>query len=231
VSAATALVIMAKAPRAGAVKTRLCPPLTYREAAALARCFLRDTIAKVRCLTDVTVTIAHTPAAERAVFARLAPDLALVPQRGHDLGERMRSALAEGLRTHRRAIAVGTDTPTLPAAVVQLAVDRVASDDVDVVLGPAEDGGYYLIGVRADHPTLFADVPWSTPLVLDLTVRRAEAAGLRCVRLPTWFDVDTADDLARLRAALIKDPGIAPSTSRFLARHDACRRRAAGARR
>jgi rSAM/selenodomain-associated transferase 1 len=230
-SSDVALTIMAKAPRAGAVKTRLCPPLSPREAAGLARCLLRDAIAKARSLADVTTMIAYTPAGERAAFARLAADLALVPQRGHDLGERMRAALAEGLRTHRRAIVIGTDTPTLPTAALQLAIDRLGSDDVDVVLGPAEDGGYYLIGVRADHPTLFAGVPWSTPAVLDLTLRRAEAAGLHCALLPTWFDVDTADDLERLRAALIEDPGIAPSTSRFLARHDACRRRAPVARR
>jgi uncharacterized protein len=230
-SSDVALTIMAKAPRAGAVKTRLCPPLSPREAAGLARCLLRDTIAKARSLADVTAMIAYTPAGERAAFERLATDLALVPQQGHDLGERMRAALAQGLRTHRHAIAIGTDTPTLPAAALRLAIDRLGSDDVDVVLGPAEDGGYYLIGVRADHPALFAEVPWSTSAVLDLTLRRAAAAGLRCALLPAWFDVDTPADLARLRAALADAPHQAPSTSRFLARHDACRRRASAARR
>jgi rSAM/selenodomain-associated transferase 1 len=219
-----AVAIVAKAPRAGHVKTRLCPPLTAREAAALGRCFLRDRISQVRNLSGTTPVIAYAPVRERDVFERLAPDFALVPQHGHDLGERMRSALGALLRSgHRAAVAIGTDTPTLPPALLQRAVDLAASIDVDVVLGPAEDGGYYLIAVRADYPTLFEDIPWSTAVVLDVTLRRAEAAGLRCALLPTWFDVDTPDDLARLRAVLAETPHAAPVTSRFLVRHDACR--------
>ena len=211
----TAVAVMAKAPKAGHVKTRLCPPLAPREAAALARGFLRDRIAQVRGLRGAQPVIAYTP--DREPFARLAPDVPLVPQRGGDLGERMRALLAGLLAAgHRAAIAVGTDTPTLPAAVLQHAVDLIASGDVDLVLGPAEDGGYYLIGVRADHPSLFEDVPWSTPDVLEITRRRAVAAGLRCALLPAWFDVDTPDDLARLRAALADDPRAAPATRRFL---------------
>jgi glycosyltransferase A (GT-A) superfamily protein (DUF2064 family) len=95
-----------------------------------------------------------------------------------------------------------------------------------VVLGPSEDGGYYLIGVRGDYPMLFDDVRWSTPTVLDVTRRRAADAGLRTALLPTGFDVDTADDLARLRAALVETPHVAPATSRFFKGHDACRRSA-----
>lgn len=225
--ATVAVAVMAKAPGAGAVKTRLCPPLTPREAAALARGFLRDTIAKVRGLHGATPAIAYTPDSERALFARLAPDFALVPQRGTDLGARMRSTLAALLGAgHRAAIAIGTDTPTLPAAVLARAVEHIASGDVDVVLGPAADGGYYLVGVRADHAALFAGVPWSTDAVLAITRHRAAEAGLRCALLPAWFDVDTPDDLARLRMALADTPDVAPATSRFLNRRDACRRRA-----
>lgn len=221
-----AVAIMAKAPTAGAVKTRLCPPLSPREAAALARCFLRDRIAQVRALAGVSPVVAFTPASERGVFQRLAPDFALIAQHGPDLGARMRSTLATLLAAgHRAAIAIGTDTPTLPPTVIQHAVDRLASPDVDVVLGPADDGGYYLIGVRADYPTLFDDMPWSTSDVLEVTVRRARAAGLRAVGVDPWFDVDTPDDLARLRAALVESPHAAPATRRFLERQDACRLR------
>lgn len=227
-----AVVVFAKAPAPGAVKTRLCPPLSPREAAALARSFLRDRIAQVRDLCGVSPIVAYSPASERKPFERLAPDLALVAQRGRDLGDRMRTALRESLRAgHRAAIAVGTDTPTLPAGHLRRAVDLVGSGDVDVVLGPAEDCGYYLIGVRDDHPTLFEDVPWSTPAVLAVTLRRAAEARLRTAMLPDWFDVDTPDDLARLRAALAENPGAAPATARFLARHDACQRRPGPARR
>ena len=221
-----ALAIMAKAPRVGDVKTRLCPPLSPRQAAALARCFLRDRIAQVRGLHGVQGVIAYTP--EPEIFERLAPDFTLVAQRDGDLGERMRALLAELIDTgYPAAIAVGTDTPTLPPAVLQRAVDVIASGDVDLVLGPAEDGGYYLIGVRADHPPLFAGVPWSTPAVLEITRDRAAAAGLSATLLSPWFDVDTGADLERLRADLAGDPYAAPATHRFLAGHDACRRRAA----
>lgn len=222
-----AVAIFAKAPKLGDVKTRLCPPLTPRQAAALGRCFLRDTIAQVRGLAGTTPVMAYAPASERELFERLAPGFALRPQHGRDLGERMRSVLGALLHSgHRAAIATGTDTPTLPAALLQRAVDLAASGDVDVVLGPSEDGGYYLIGVRADYPTLFDDVPWSTPAVLDVTLRRTQEAGLRSALLPTWFDVDTPDDLARLRAALVETPHVAPATSRFFRGHDACRLRA-----
>ena len=221
-----AVAIFAKAPTPGAVKTRLCPPLTERQAAALARCFLRDTIARVHGLAGTTPVIAYAPASERDLFQRLAPDFSLRAQHGRDLGERMRSALGALLRTgHPAAVAVGTDTPTLPPALLQRAVDLAASGDIDVVLGPCEDGGYYLIGVRDDYPTLFENVPWSTPAVLDVTLRRAEEAKLRTALLPTWFDIDTPGDLARLSAALVETPHVAPATSRFLTGHDACRLR------
>lgn len=224
-----AVAIFAKAPRPGEVKTRLCPPLTPREAAALARCFLRDKIAQVRGLAGTTPVIAYTPASERDLFERLAPGFVLREQRGRDLGERMRSVLGDLLGAgHPAAIAIGTDSPTLPAALVQRAVDLTASGRADLVLGPSEDGGYYLIGVRNDYPALFADVPWSTGAVLDVTLRRAETANLRPALLPTWFDVDTSDDLPRLRAALAEAPRAAPATSRYFTARDACRRRIHG---
>jgi rSAM/selenodomain-associated transferase 1 len=217
---------MAKAPLAGAVKTRLCPPLSPREAAALARCFLRDRVAQVRALRGVRPVVAYAPASERARFQRLAPGVDLIAQVGADLGARMRAALATLLvEGHEAVIALGTDTPTLSTTVLQSAVDRIASGDADVVLGPADDGGYYLIGVRGDHPSLFEDLPWSTSAVLEITERRARAARLRTARIAPCFDVDTPDDLARLRAALTERPGVAPATGRFLRRHAACRRR------
>ena len=225
-SATTAVAIMAKAPDAGAVKTRLCPPLTARGAAALARCFLRDRIAQVRGLRGASPLIAYTPAPGRTLFERLAPDFALMLQQGDDLGTRMRSTLAALLAAgHRAAIAIGTDAPTLPTNVLQHAVDVMATADVDLVLGPAEDGGYYLIGVSVDHPTLFDDVPWSTSAVLELTLSRARAAGLRTICVSPWWDVDTPDDVRRLRAALTERPHLAPATSRFFARQAARRRR------
>jgi uncharacterized protein len=214
-----AVAIMAKAPRPGAVKTRLCPPLRAAEAAALYRCFLLDKIAAVEALAHAQPAIAYTPDDARAEFDRLAPGFSLVAQQGPDLGARLQSTLSALLAAgHAAAIAVDSDTPTLPGEFLQQAVDCLARPGPDVVLGPTEDGGYYLIGVRAAHPKLFDDVPWSTSHVLDVTLRRAAGAGLRAACLPAWFDVDTPDDLERLRTTLAAaEAPVACRTGRFLA--------------
>jgi rSAM/selenodomain-associated transferase 1 len=215
-----AVAIMAKAPRPGEVKTRLCPPLLAAEAAALYRCFLLDKIAAVRTLLGARPVLAYTPDEALAEFAALAPDFTLVPQRGSDLGARLHATLAGLLAAgHPAAIAVDSDTPTLPREFLQQAVDRLARPGPDVVLGPTEDGGYYLIGVRAAHGALFDDVPWSTSAVLEVTLRRAAAAGLESARLLPWFDVDTPDDLRRLRTLLDSGASVAEAgqTGRFLA--------------
>ena len=215
-----AVAIMAKAPRPGAVKTRLCPPLLAAEAAALYRCFLLDKIAAVQALSGVRPMMAYTPDEAQAEFAVLAPDFALVPQRGPDLGARLHTTLASLLAAgHPGAIAVDSDTPTLPREFLQQAVDCLTGPGPDVVLGPTEDGGYYLIGVRAANRALFDDMPWSTAAVLEITLRRAAAAGLQTVCTPAWFDVDTPDDLRRLRTVLDggRSAAEAGETARFLA--------------
>ena len=215
-----AVAIMAKAPRPGAVKTRLCPPLLAAEAAALYRCFLLDKIAAVQALSGVRPMVAYTPDEAQAEFAVLAPDFALVPQRGPDLGARLHTTLASLLAAgHPGAIAVDSDTPTLPREFLQQAVDCLTGPGPDVVLGPTEDGGYYLIGVRVANRALFDDMPWSTAAVLEITLRRAAAAGLQTVCTPAWFDVDTPDDLRRLRTVLDggRSAAEAGETARFLA--------------
>ncbi len=215
-----AVAIMAKAPRPGAVKTRLCPPLLAAEAAALYRCFLLDKIAAVQALSGVRPMVAYTPDEAQAEFAVLAPDFALVPQRGPDLGARLHTTLASVLAAgHPGAIAVDSDTPTLPREFLQQAVDCLTGPGPDVVLGPTEDGGYYLIGVRVANRALFDDMPWSTSAVLEITLRRAAAAGLQTVCTPAWFDVDTPDDLRRLRTVLDggRSAAEAGETARFLA--------------
>lgn len=214
-----AVAIMAKAPRPGTVKTRLCPPLLATEAAALYRCFLLDKIAAVGALVDAQPVIAYTPDDARSEFAGLAPGFSLVAQHGPDLGARLHATLATLLAAgHAGAIAVDSDTPTLPADFLQQAVDRLARPGADVVVGPTDDGGYYLIGVRVAHRELFDAMPWSTSAVLEVTLRRAAAAGLRASCLPSWFDVDTPDDLERLQRTLDADhPPTASETAHFLA--------------
>ncbi|HXJ82291.1 MAG TPA: TIGR04282 family arsenosugar biosynthesis glycosyltransferase [Candidatus Methylomirabilis sp.] len=226
-----AVAIMAKAPLASQVKTRLCPPLSPDEAADLYRCFLLDKMEQVRALARARPVVAYAPADSREIFAALAPDLALLPQEGPDLGVRLTGILERLLESgHEGALAIDSDTPTLPVTLLQQAVDRLTDRDIDAVVGPTEDGGYYLIGVRAPHPELFVEMPWSTPDVLAETTDRARRHGLRLVQLATWHDVDTPEDLDRLRGELAGTDGfLAPHTRRFLQRSGAVGARTPGA--
>jgi uncharacterized protein len=213
-----AVAIMAKAPLPGQVKTRLCPPLSPDEAAGLYRCFLLDKIQQVRALERAQPVIAYAPEDAGQIFGAMAPDLELLPQRGANLGVRLTGILERLLEAgHDGAVAIDSDTPTLPVRLLQQAVDRLADDPaLDVVLGPTEDGGYYLIGLKAPQPVLFTDMPWSTADVLPETVRRAEGRRLRLAQLPPWYDVDTSEDLDRLRAELARSEArVAPFTRRF----------------
>jgi uncharacterized protein len=200
-----ALAAMAKAPIAGAVKTRLCPPLRPAEAAELARCFLEDRVEQLGAVPAGDRLVAFTPPEEAAaVRALVPPDVRIVPQQGADLGARMNGLLTDLLAEgYAGALVVGTDTPTLPTAYLLEAAAVLRQAAADVVLGPSEDGGYYLIGLRAPAPELFVDMAWSTATVCEETLRRARAAGRRISVLPMWFDIDRIADLARLR----DDPG------------------------
>jgi rSAM/selenodomain-associated transferase 1 len=217
---AVGLAIMAKAPRVGAVKTRLCPPLRAPEAAELARCFLLDAVERVRMVAGARPIMAYAPIEAQGQFEEEAPGFALIPQRGGDLGERqlglIEDTLAMGLQG---ALVMGTDSPTLPRESLDEAVSLVMARDVDVVLGPAEDGGYYLIGMRVPHRALFENLPWSTAAVLGRTLERAQRLGLRVACLPTWFDVDTGADLERLRAELDASPAGPPRHTRAFLAH------------
>ena len=211
----TAVVIMAKMPCPGQVKTRLCPPLTPWQAASLYRAFLFDKIAQVRTLTAARLAIAYTPASGEDFFRDLAPDFTLIPQQGTDLGERLKHSLEYCLNLGDTGVmAIDSDTPTLPTHYLQQAIDLLTKPAVDVVMGPSDDGGYYLIGLRALHRELFVEMPWSTSVVLPETVRRAQALGLNIARLPEWFDVDTPEDLARLHTTLSQTVGEAPRQTR-----------------
>jgi uncharacterized protein len=211
------IAIMAKAPRAGAVKTRLCPPLSPEDAAELYRAFLTDKVEQVRGVAAARGAIVYTPDEGRGFFESLAPDFVLIPQHGSDLGVRLVTSFewffAEG---YPAAVVVDSDSPTLPREFLLQAVDLMASPDVDVVLGPSADGGYYLIGLRVARPELFSHMPWSTPRLFAETAGRARQLGLRVASLPPWFDVDTALDLERLESSLRGTSGVAaPHTRRF----------------
>jgi len=216
-----ALAIMAKAPKPGEVKTRLCPPLSPDDAAALYRCFLLDKVAQVRSVCGASPVIAFTPDTEREMFEQLAPGVQLLAQRGADLGSRLLNGLDELLHEgYVAALAIDSDTPTLPTDYLRQALELVVKPDVDLVLGPSDDGGYYLIGMRTAWPVLFEAMPWSTAKVLPETVRRAHAHGLKVRCLPAWFDVDNVHDLDRLMTSFSRGAAEGSShTRRFLEAH------------
>jgi rSAM/selenodomain-associated transferase 1 len=207
------LAIVAKAPRAGDVKTRLCPPLSPSDAAALHGAFLGDTVDLVRAFIGARGAFVFTPADAETYFAGLAPDFLRFAQQGADLGARLQHAFEALFAAGAPAvIVIGADAPTLPVACIADALDRLAHEGVDVVLGPTDDGGYYLIGLTRPRPALFDGIAWSTPGVREQTLARASAAGLTVALLPAWFDVDRPADLERLDATL-DDPGVrAPRT-------------------
>lgn len=215
----SAVAIMAKAPQPGQVKTRLCPPLSNQEAAALSRCFLLDKIAQINRLQGASPVLSYAPPESRSFFQDCVPaHFLLIPQRGPELGARLLSTFVQLFqRGFDHVFAIDSDTPTLPGAYLQHALEAIAQPQNDVILGPTEDGGYYLIGLRRAHQELFTDMPWSTPQVLTETLRRAEAQRLHTVCVEPWFDVDTPDDLHRLMNILATSQnGEAPHTRQFL---------------
>jgi rSAM/selenodomain-associated transferase 1 len=214
-----ALAVMAKRPHAGEVKTRLCPPLTPDEAAELARCFLLDTLDRIRRVPDIERFLAFAPPdAERFFRSQAGGAFSLLPQQGSDLGERLADVSEALLAAGYPAVTiVGTDSPTLPDGVLHEAHAVLGRDGADLVLGPTEDGGYYLIGLRRPSRVLFEGIAWSTEAVLRQTLAKAEAAGLRTHILPAWYDVDVASDFQRLMHDLAEYPASAPRTGAFLA--------------
>ena len=191
------LVVMAKAPLPGRVKTRLCPPLSASQAAAVYDCFLQDRLREMGDLSGCDRAIAYTPEAAALRFrAYAAQSFDLFPQQGLDLGERMHNIFVDSCREGYGAVVViGSDSPDLPKSIVQQAFERLSSGMTDVVFGPATDGGYYLVGMKETHPELFANVPWSTEKVLSTSLGIARALGIKTSLLPAWSDIDTYHDL------------------------------------
>ncbi|MBN8872936.1 MAG: glycosyltransferase [Rhodospirillales bacterium] len=210
--ASCAIGVMAKSPRPGYSKTRLCPPLRPEHAARLSAAFLRDTTEIVLAAANaapIAGYAAYAPAGTEAILTpHLAPGTRLVladgagpmPQGvdgfGRSLLQAVRAMLARG---HSAACVLSSDTPTLPSSHLALAARTLfAGDAKRVVLGACDDGGYYFLGMRQPHPALFTDIAWSTETVAETTRVRAAQAGLDLVELPPWYDVDDAEALARL---------------------------------
>jgi len=199
------LLVTAKAPRPGFVKTRLCPPLGLHLAARLSLAFLQDAIASATAADPTAGLLA--PAADIDQLAELFPGVPVVPQRGSGLAAALEGAVQAG------ATLVSGDAPGYPPALIRAGLRSQA----DLVLGPSRDGGYCLVGMRRFHPAPFRDISWSTGAVLDQTVAAARAAGLSVELLAPATDVDTVDDLASVdlaeapaTAAVLADPELAP---------------------
>jgi uncharacterized protein len=208
---AAALVIFAKAPIPGEVKTRLCPPLTPDEAATLHGSFVLDMLERTKlAVTKLQLPfhryLACAPSSE-LVFFKIMEErqgVRLLDQVGEDLGQRMhRIFVSLFAKDYTQVILVGTDVPTLPLSVYQDALTLLWK--FDVVLGPALDGGYYLIGLKQPAEQLFTGVPWSTDQVLAVTQQHAETLGLSVGLATPWRDVDTIADLHSLIAECQED--------------------------
>jgi hypothetical protein len=234
-----ALAVMTKAPQPGRVKTRLVPPLTPEEAAELNKCFLRDTAAAISsACRQHPVSDAHaspsqaasaarglavyTPVGAESVYNDILPvDFSLLPQRGDRFGERLYFAVEDLFKCGFEAVClIDSDSPTVPAENFAEAVEMLSTHQDRVVLGPSDDGGYYLIGVKKPRKDLFQQIDWSTERVLDQTIQRATEVGLEIQLLPTGYDVDDGTSLQRLCNDIMADTTpsrIAPHTREFLA--------------
>lgn len=205
---------MAKYPSPGSAKTRLGAQIGFRAACRLSEAFIRDLADRLGGL-GLPVTWAFWP--PTAPFAELVPGQRCVPQVGGDLGERLEAGMAECIAALRLPVlAIGTDAPHIDGASLREGAEALVGGGADVVLGPATDGGYYLIGVRAPQPALFRDIVWGSPSVLEATLARARAAGLRVHLLPATFDVDDAAGLEELRALLARGTIALPHTAAAL---------------
>src|SRR5215211_6606245 len=220
-----ALAVMTKAPRAGEVKTRLTPPLTPEEAAALNVCLLRDTATAISAAVadgGAAGIAVYTPVGAEAVWAEILPGhFALVAQREGTFGVRLTHAVDDLLRIGFHSIClIDSDSPTVPAKAYRQAIDALSSPGDRMVLGPSGDGGYYLIGLKKLHRRVFAEIDWSTERVAAQTLERAREIDLEVELLPTGFDVDDRATLRRLCQELLAEGAAqasAPATRDFLA--------------
>jgi len=218
-----ALAVMTKAPRAGEVKTRLIPPLTAEEAAALNICFLRDTAgAIIRAGEGARGIGCYTPIDAEAAYQEIFPaDFQLIAQRGSDLGERLIFATEDLLAVGFSSVClIGSDSPTVPASAFAEAVKILSLPKECVVMGPSDDGGYYLIGLKKMHRRMFEEIDWSTGRVFAQTEQRARELGLSVHLLPAAYDVDDRATLRRLCHDLLRNQSgkeiAATATKNFL---------------
>jgi len=194
------LVVMAKNPVPGRVKTRLSPPLSEIEAAEAYRCFLADRLAEMSALQGIDLALAYAPAEAQATFAAFTPErIRLMVQHGENLSDKLvnlfRDIFAEG---YRFTAVMDSDTPDLSREIMRQSFGLLAT--TDAVFGPCKDGGYYLIGIKQNRPELFREIPWSKANVLAVSLKKAAELGLETALLPRRNDIDTYEDLLEFYA-------------------------------
>jgi uncharacterized protein len=209
------LVIMAKAPRPGSVKTRLAERLSLQAVTELYRCLLNDTIALAQALNHLEVAV-MCPASDVDDLSRaVAKTVRIVPQTGQGLAAGLASVFNHFASSgQRRVIAFNSDSPHLPPAVLETAFDALEARDL--VVGPTHDGGYYLVGARASHSDLFASDGMGTANALEALLTRAGALELSVHLTDPFYDIDVEGDLSRLAAELQLAPARAPQTAVWL---------------
>lgn len=219
----SSIVIVAKRPVPGNVKTRLCPPLTLQESAGLYSCFLQDIIDKVAKVPGALKYLAldiEDLEVQGGGIAPLLDDISIpksfkvISQGSGDLGERLTCLTNQVLEESDRLIFIGADSPSLPSSYLENALQLLV--DNDLVIGPSEDGGYYLLGMNGRFTFLFEGLEWSSDQVFKQTLDHARPAGLKVNIMPTWYDVDTSSDLSRLALDLKDKEAMAPITANFL---------------
>ena len=208
------LVIMAKAPKPGGVKTRLMPGLSPEAVIDFYCCLLDDTLTLARSLSDVEVAIMCPESDVNELSQMAGREARVVAQKGEGLAAGLTSVFAHFTESQRRTIAFNSDSPHLPGSVLEDAFETLAEHDV--VVGPTHDGGYYLVGAKASHPTLFARDGMGTSSALERLLSRTRALELSVGLAPPFYDIDVADDLTRLARELRLAPTRAPRTARWL---------------
>jgi rSAM/selenodomain-associated transferase 1 len=221
---ACGIAVMAKAPMAGHSKTRLVPPLTFEEAAQCNTAFLRDVgdnILAASARASIAAYMAFGPPQARPFFEQsLPPAIGLIDAWFPNFGDCLTHAMAQLLeRGHAAAVVLNSDSPTLPTSLLIETAETLARPGDRIVLGPAHDGGYYLLGAKAMHPRLFQDIAWSSEHVARQTLEHAAELGLSVHMLPTWYDVDDVRTLRTLQAELFEGQSFALDLQPNAARH------------
>jgi len=207
------ILVFVRAPEMGKVKTRLANVIGHDAALRLYMSFVADELDMVRDLFVDVIICFHPHTARQKVGDWLNDEFDFMAQSGNDLGERMKNAFEEVFsRGYHQALLIGSDLPDLPSSTILDAFDHLIKHDA--VIGPCEDGGYYLIGFRPDTycSEAFMQIPWGTAQVFDQTLLRFHEKNLNCYTLPTWRDIDDYEDLVLLKKSLDKSPTTAKHT-------------------